>query len=245
MPDLVSAFLERMGLNAYVGGDYAAAEKWFRRLERREPDSIRVLRDLGVVLLASGDREGAERLFRREEALYGPSYHRHCAIADLAYSLGRRDEARARYEAALAEPEAVAGRAGAGRALVELRAALCADPGAWERSREAATRFAEAEAAQAAGRKDEALTAFLAAAELDPSQWPALNNAGSSLLNDKAEPGRALELLERAFALSPSATIARNVQLAREALARAASARATAAMTAPAGARRSVKDGPA
>jgi len=222
--DLIAAFHERMGLNAYVAGDYAKAEASFRRLEAREGESIRVLRNLGVILLAKGEAEGAARYLGREEELYGPSFHRHCALGDLAYAAGRREEALRRYRAALGEPEAAEGRSPAQRELLAARAAACADPAAFARSRRAQDRFAEAEAAREEGRFEEAASAFEEAAALDPSHWPALNNAGSVLLNSLGRPARALELFERAFALSGSPQCGRNVELARRAAADGGSA---------------------
>jgi len=225
MRDIIGSFQERMGLNAYVSGDYAAAEKWFRRLEAREGQTIRVLRNLGVILLAKGDAEGAGRYLRLEEKRFGPSFHRHCALGDLAYMAGRREEALNRYRAALAEPEARSGKDSGRRGLLEARAGICGDPAAFERSRLAVGRFAEGEGARAAGRASDAVAAYEAAVGLDPSLWPALNNAGTTLLNALGEPERALALFERAAALSGSPQCARNAQLAQAAVARAAAAK--------------------
>lgn len=220
MRDIISSFQERMGLNAYVSGDYTAAERWFRKLESREGESIRVLRNLGVILLAKGDAEGAARYLRLEEKRYGPSFHRHCALGDLAYAAGRREEALKRYSAALAEPEAAPGGAAPARCgTLEARVAICGDPAAFERSRLGFARFAEGEAARNAGRSAEAVAAFEEAAALDPSHWPALNNAASILLNTLDSPERALALFERAFGLSGSPQCARNAELARQAVA--------------------------
>lgn len=221
MRDIICAFQERMGLNAYVSGDYGKALLWLGRLRAREGETIRVLRNLGVVLLASGDAAAAGRHFRREEELFGPSFHRHCALGDLAYAGGDRSEALGRYRAALAEPEAAGGAepGGVPIELVRARAAICADPAAFERSRRAQERFAAAEGHREAGRLPEAAAAFEEAAALDPSHWPALNNAGTLCLNSLGQAERALGLFERAFALSRSPQAGRNAELARQALA--------------------------
>lgn len=221
MNTLLSGLYERFGLNAYVQGDLARAEKWFRRLEAREPDSIRVLRNLGVIRLARGDSAEALRYLRREEALYGASFHRHAALADLAYSSGDRKEAGRRYALALAEPEAGAGgRYATSRGLLEARAAVAADPAAWERSRASILRFSEAEAKRDGGETEAAYRLFREAADLDPTNWPALNNAGSLALNALGDPEMARELFSRALSLSPGSQVARNLELAEEAIAR-------------------------
>ncbi len=221
MRDIIASFHERMGLNAYVSGDYDKAEARFRKLLAREGETIRVLRNLGVILLAKGDVEGAKRYLAREEELFGPSYHRHCALGDLAYAAGCREEALRRYRAALAEPEASpsSGIRASSADLVGIREAICADRAAFERSRLGHVKFEEAQATRSTGRLEEAVSAFEEAFRLDPSYWPALNNAGAILLNELHMPERALPFFERAFALSSSPQCARNAELAKVALA--------------------------
>jgi tetratricopeptide (TPR) repeat protein len=218
---IIDGIIERLGMNAYALGDYGRAEKWLRRLEKREPDSMRVLRNLAVVLLARGDFAGAERYLLREEALYGATYGRHRALADQAYSAGRREEASARYSAALAAPEASRAPEPE-RRFLETRLALCGDPARFAASRKGIERFAEGEAARERGDSDAALAAFLEAAELDPTHWPALNNAGTILLERKGGAAAALGLFEKAAACASLPAIERNAALARELAAGAA-----------------------
>ncbi len=216
---ILSSLYERLGLNAYVEGDFAKAESWFRRLEAAEPDSIRVLRNLGVILMAKGELEEAKAYLAKEEALFGPSFHRHAGLADLAWAAGEREEAGRRYAAALAEPEARKGRRhSASRPLLEARLGICGDPAAFSRAREGLSVFHLGEAAREAGAFAEAYEHFLRAVDLDPSNWLALNNAGTMALNQLAQPKQAVALLERAFAFSPSSQVGRNLQIAREAL---------------------------
>lgn len=221
MPHFLSALYERLGLNAYAQGDPKKALLWFRRLEAVEPDSIRVLRNIGVILLASGDAPGAETYLLREERLYGESLHRHSALADIAYARGRREEAALRYAAALADPDARAsGSRASSRDFLERRLALCRDPSAFEAAARGAARFLEAEAARDGGDSERAMALFEEAASLDPTHWPALNNAGTVALNVLGDADRALALFERAFSLAQSAQVARNVELAQDWLAK-------------------------
>jgi Flp pilus assembly protein TadD len=214
---LLDNLAERFGMNAYALGNFALAEKWFRRLEKTEPDSIRVLRNLGVILIARGDAAGAEKYLRREESLYGETYQRHRSLADLAYSTGARKEAAKRYAAALAAPEA-AQAAKSERAFLETRLAICEDRARFDASRESDTRFKEGESAR--GRKDAeaALAFFLAAAELDPTNWPALNNAGVILLEREEGAAQALELFRKAAACARIPMIEKNIELAEKTL---------------------------
>lgn len=229
MLHFLSGLYERLGLNAYIQGDTRKALAWFRKLEAVEPDSIRVLRNIGVILLSSGDAAGAEAYLLREEKLYGESLHRHSALADIAFTRGRREDATKRYEAALADPDlAPAGGRASQRGFIEKRLKICNDSEAFEAAARGAAVFAQAESARDAGDNDRAIVLFEEAATLDPTHWPALNNAGTLALNVFGDAAKAQALFERAFDLAQSAQVARNVELARDWLAKEALARRSA-----------------
>jgi Flp pilus assembly protein TadD, contains TPR repeats len=111
MQNILAPFWERFGLSAFAAGNYDRAEGYFRKLEQKDPNSMSVLRNLGLILMAKGDAEGAEAYLLREEKLYGKSFHRHAALADIAYARGRRKEAEKRYRLALGEAESASGGA--------------------------------------------------------------------------------------------------------------------------------------
>lgn len=213
----MSTFLDGLraqkGLGALATGNYAKAEAAFRKMAINEPDSLQVLHNLGLALMAQGKRDEAERCFRREEKLYGLSYVRHCALADLAYSGGRRTEAMKRYKAALECPESAADRP-----ILEARLAVAADQEAFRKAGLAAEAFARGETARAARRFDEALAEFAQAMELDPTAWPAANNSGTICLNDLKDPARALEYFGQAMRYARPAHVRRNAELAGRAL---------------------------
>ncbi len=210
----LNSLAERFGLNAYATGRFDLAEKWFRRLEKAEGESIRVLRNLGVIALARGDVKTAEKYLRREEKLFGASYRRHRSLADLCYTSLTREEASQRYAAALADEEAKEAPAEE-RAFLEERLAICKDRSRFEASRESSLLF---EKGKAAGEAEEALRYFLSAVELDPTNWPALNNAGVILLGREGGAERALELFRKAAAWVRMPMIERNIALAEDAL---------------------------
>ncbi len=221
MNKLYATLCERFGLNAYIAGDYAKAEKWFRKLELSEPTSIRVLRNLGVILLAQGKPDEAERYLIKEEKLYGASFYRHSALADLAYAIGKRKEAARRYKLALKEPEcAEGGKAFHMRGLMEARVGLCEDEKKFAATRKAMERFREAEALRESGSYREAIEAFKESFALDETNWPALNNAASIYMNALKQPQDAEPLFARAFELSRSIQVARNLDLSRQAISR-------------------------
>jgi Flp pilus assembly protein TadD len=206
---------ERFGINAYIRGDLAKAERWLRRVEASEPDSLSVLRNLGVLLLAKGDAQEAERYLLREEKLYGKSFHRHAALADLAYARGKRKEAERRYALALAEPEcSPGGVAESTKALMEKRYEISKDEKLYDSSRKALKAFEEAQALREAKDFKASIERFLDSIALDETNWSALNNAGSIYLNNLGEPDMAQELFERALAISHNAQVLGNLELA-------------------------------
>jgi len=213
---LLNNLAERFGMNAYALGNFAVAEKWFRRLEKTEDDSIRVLRNLGVILLAKGDLEGAERYLLREEKLYGATCKRHRILADLAYTAGIREKALKRYTAALGDGEA-AQLSDSENLFLKTRLDICKDASRFELSRAGAKRFTEGEAERTLGKEEEALAAFLEAAQCDPTNWPALNNAGVIYLARK-DGAAALRLFEKALECARIPMIERNIELAKESL---------------------------
>lgn len=222
MNKLYASLCERFGLNAYVAGNYKKAEQWFRKLEQSEPTSIRVLRNLGVILLAEGRAEEAERYFLREEKLYGASFYRHSALADLAYATGKRKEAARRYRLALKEPEcAEGGSAHHMRGLMEKRLAICEDEKRYADTRRAMELFRQAEGLREEGAHQKAIDTFLESFALDETNWPALNNAASIYMNVLKLPAEAEPLFSQAFELSHSIQVARNVELCRQAIGRA------------------------
>jgi tetratricopeptide (TPR) repeat protein len=216
MSTFMLTLYERFGQNAYLSGNYDKAERWFRKLEAQEPESITALRNLGVILMAKGDAEGAERYLLKEEKIYGRSFNRHAALADIAYARGKRKEALKRYSAALAEPEcAPGGSAEAARPLMEKRCSLCADEVTFERTRDAMKAFNEAQELRERGEHEAAIAAFRRSFELDETNWPALNNIGTIYLNTLKRGAEAAEAFEQAFRISRNAQIARNYQVAQ------------------------------
>ncbi len=210
---------ERFGLNAYVMGDYQKAESWFRKLEQSEPNSIRVLRNLGVISLALGRSEEAERYLLREEKLYGPSFYRNSALGDLAYATGKRKEAEKRYRLALKDPEcAEGGKAFHMREFIEQRLAMSEDEKRFANAMKAMEIFKKAEELRESGEHLEAIKYFMESFALDETNWPALNNAASIHLNALKNPAEAEPLFRQAFELSRSPQVARNLDLCIQAL---------------------------
>lgn len=206
-------------MSAFSAGNYDKAERYFRKIEQKDPNSMTVLRNLGLVLMAKGEAEAAESYLLREEKLYGKSFHRHAALADIAYARGKRREAEKRYRLALGEAESAdGGSAEVLRPLISMRLAICADEKSFASSRESMKVFNEAQELKANGEAAKAVEAFLRSAALDPSNWPALNNAGTLYLEKLGNPKEALLLFEKAYESSRNMHAARNMELAKRKL---------------------------
>lgn len=201
---------ERIALNAMAVGNYAKAERMLRRMERLEGSSQRVLHNLALTRLAQGGYADAEAMLLRLADLYGrgPAVLR--ALAEAAYLSGDRDRAVARLRDVLADPDCP------DRTLLTRRAALCEDAVAYARAMAGKRDFADGNAKLAAGDKDGALKAFRRATAADPTDFVALNNLGTLLMNHAGDRIAAARAFERAAALSDQPLLRRNLAAARE-----------------------------
>ncbi|MCM0754441.1 tetratricopeptide repeat protein [Desulfovibrio aminophilus] len=213
MRSLFLAIRQRLGLNAYMTGDYPRAERHFQAIARAEGESQRALRNLGLVRMALGDHAEAERLFARELELYGVTPSRLQALADAAYLSGDREKALRRVADALAHPDCP------NRALLELRRRVCVDAGAYGRAMRGQTFLQEGAELLKAGDAQAALAAFQRAAQADPGNFVALNNIGGIQLNHLNDPKAAARTFEQALALVDLPMLRQNLARAREALA--------------------------
>lgn len=212
MRNLFLRFLERLALNNFAAGRYARAERYLKALRKHEGETQRVLRNLGLVYMAVGDYAKAQEFFTRELELFGPTPSRLQALADVAYLAGDREAAVSRIAEALADPGVP------NRELLTVRAALCAAPETFARAVTGREHFARGSALQAAGRHREALEAFRLAVAADPSDFAALNNLGSLLLDQTDDPAGALEAFERSARLVDLPLVRINILRARAAL---------------------------
>ena len=103
---------------------------------------------------------------------------------------------------------------------MEKRCALCADEAAFERTRDSMRAFMEAQELRGSGDYGAAIEKFRLSAELDETNWPALNNIGTIYLNTMKRGAEAAAAFERAFTLSRNPQIARNYQAAQRFLQR-------------------------
>ncbi len=204
----------RLALNAYSSGDYDRAEKHFRRIQEISPNHRGVRHNLALTAMGRGDFAAAEPLLLAEIEDLGDFYPRLRVLADLYYSWGRFDRAAGFYRRAAEDPDAP----DHDRDYLDQRLAICLDPEAAERAREATVLYHEGTEAQAAGEPERAYELFKRCVALDPTNHPALNNMGVIRMNDRRDYAGAIEAFEEAYRIQPVEIVRANLARARSML---------------------------
>ncbi len=214
-----AAVVAAAALAGWVFVDVAQVAVWrdrltvFERAAELNPESPRVLNNLGLAVADRGDYDRAMELYRQALRI-DPSDHAIQSNLGVAlFRTGRTEEAINRYREALrvhpAYPKAHNNLANAlakqGRteeAAGHYRAAIRADPWYTLARYNLATMLAEQ------GRLDEAVARFREALALDPDHVDAHNNLGNTLLLT-GHPGRAVEHYRHALRVDPEHVEAR------------------------------------
>ncbi len=197
----LGALLESRGLASEAWKAYAEAA-------RRDPGCAQAQAGMGRLLLGAGRYEQAAPFFARAERLDASDPYASMNLGVCEQHLGRVADAEAAMGRALS-------RGGSGASFYFNMGSAYADdpaklPQAEDAFRQALAAFPDyADAwydlgvvALKRGRKDDALEDFQTAAQKDPSNLPALNNAAALLL-DKGDKEGAGRLLRRALAVRP------------------------------------------
>ena len=211
---LLLRLYERLALNAMATGDYGRAERMLRKMEGYEGRTRRVLHNLAVVRMGLGDYADAEKLLFAEIDAYGAAPALLRALAEAGYLSGNRDRAASHLRTALADtgcPD---------RELLKRRATICADPALYEAAMAGKRAFAEGTRLRDGGDPDGAITAFRRAADADPTDFIALNNLGTLLLNHAKDTAGAIRAFEQASMVSDQPFLRANLAAAREAATR-------------------------
>lgn len=214
MKRLLVPFHMRLALNAYSSGDYTRAEKHFRRIEELSPNHRGVRHNLALTAMGRGDFAAAEPLLLAELEDLGDFYPRLRVLADLYYSWGRFDRAAEFYRRATVDADVP----DHDRDYLDWRLAICVDPEAAERAREATRLYHEGTEAQATGDSERAYKLFEQCVALDPTNHPALNNMGVIRMNDRADYAGAIEAFEQAYRIQPVEIVRANLARARSML---------------------------
>lgn len=204
---------KRMALNNMTAGRPAKAERWYKRLEIIEPESIEVLHNLGVVSIALKKFRDAEFYLRRVIEIYGESPVRLRILGDLYYQEGSMEKAGKTYGKALAGLQ----RMNTDRStenFLRKRIGICNDRSLSAKAVESGRLMDSGPDLLSDGKFTEALTLFLKAAEYDRSSYMALNSAGTILLNNIQDYMKARDCFRKALDLAEIPLIKQNLALA-------------------------------
>jgi tetratricopeptide (TPR) repeat protein len=83
----------REGKAQFTHGNYAEAEKIYRQILQKQPNNLRMLTNLGVVLIRTGKYKLAEEFFRKAMTIAPESGLTHCSMGVVYYQEGKYDEA--------------------------------------------------------------------------------------------------------------------------------------------------------
>ena len=89
------------GLALFTGGDYAAAEIWFREAIQSDPSYYEPYNNLAFCLYERGERDAAIQMWTTALSLYQQSADASAGFATALWMAGRIEEGRAWYQRAL------------------------------------------------------------------------------------------------------------------------------------------------
>ena len=194
-------------LKAHKAGDFATAEKAYKKALRTDPDAFAAQINLSTLYMSSGRMEQANRMLEKLSDAHPDNATVWFNYANSCKGVGKVQEAlRAYGEAVRIDPEQVNAWFNLGNTHAETGAyeeaiaayerALHYDPN------EAALLNNYANALKETGRWDDALQVYIRASQRDPGNPELLNNLGYAL-EKKLNPEEALNCYEAAIRLKP------------------------------------------
>lgn len=211
--DLMKWLYRRMALNYMTAGKPGKAEKWYKRLETFEPDSLEVLHNLGVIYIALHNHKEAEKYLLKEIDLYGESDIRARVLGDLYYISGNREMAGRFYGKALTLLQSSSKDKSTERFL-RRRIKHCSEHQAYEKAMEGMRYYEEGAAYYSKGDYDEALRSYNKAVRYDNTSYMAMNAAGTLLMNNIKDYEQARLFFRKALELADLPLVKHNLALA-------------------------------
>jgi len=203
----------RMALNYMTAGKTEKAEKWYKRLERLEPESLAVLHNLGVICISLKKFDKAERYLLREIELYGDSDIRYRVLGDLYYNSGKRENAGKAYGKALTLLQENSGEKSTERFL-RRRIKQCKEKSSYTKAIDGVRYYEEGIALYTKGDYIKAFNLYEKAVECDNTSFMALNAAGTVLMNSIKDYEKARIFFLKALELADIPLIQGNLALA-------------------------------
>ncbi len=204
---------QRLAFNNLVMGNYFKAEKYFRRIHRYAPSQAGFEYNIGLVNLAQSNYEKAESFFNKDITIYGESYDRTRVMGDLYYIWGKREQAGEWYRKALTDCDSTVDNN-----LLTMRIQKCNSKKAFENVQNSHILYNKGNEFLKGKKYKEAMEAFSAAVEQDNTNFQALNNKGSILMNNFKKYEDSLDCFKKALSMSSLPAISINIKKAREVL---------------------------
>ena len=211
--NLKKKFYERMALNNMTAGRAEKAEKWYRLLEKLDPESPAVLHNLGVIYISLKKFDEAERYLLREIEVFGESGIRFRVLGDLYFMTGRRETAGKVYGKALTMLQDGVGDKSTIKFL-RRKIKQCRDISSFSKARDGAKYYEEGFAFYLEGDYMKALDLYRKAVLSDNSSYMALNAAGTILMNHVRDYENARDYFQKALELADIPLIRNNLVLA-------------------------------
>jgi tetratricopeptide (TPR) repeat protein len=211
--DFKKWFYRRLALNYMTAGKPGKAERWYKKLERFEPDTLEVLHNLGVIYIALNKHTEAEKYLLKEIDLYGESEIRNRVLGDLYYVSGNREMAGQFYGRALNLLQNGSKDKSTERFL-RRRVKHCSEELSYEKVLKGMKHYEEGAACYARGDYDEALYSYNKAVKCDNSSYLAMNAAGTLLMNNIKDYEQARQFFRKALELADIPLVKHNLTLA-------------------------------
>lgn len=196
-----------------TAGKPGKAERWYKKLEKFEPDSLEVLHNLGVIYIALNRHSEAEKYLLKEIDLYGESEIRDRVLGDLYYVSGNRDMAGRFYGKALTLLQN-GSRDKSTERFLRRRIKHCSEHLSYEKAMEGMKHYEDGAALYAKGDYDEALHSYNKAVRCDNSSYLAMNAAGTLLMNNIKDYEQARNFFRKALDLADIPLVKHNLELA-------------------------------
>ncbi len=203
-----SALLKRRALNFFVTGDFKRSYESFRKFCDLNPGDTGMVYNMGLTCIALRRYDEAEKYLTGAVSEGHPGLLR--TMGDLYYLWGKREKAMEWYGRALSDgPEGE-------KTLMERRIAVCGDPDKYQ-TVGSSYRMAEQGSALMYEKKyEQALSLFKDAAEKDDTNFIALNNIGTILMNVMGRHKEALKYFQAAGVFTDNPVIKKNIRRAEE-----------------------------
>lgn len=213
LTDIKRWLYRRMALNNMTAGNPEKAEKWYKKLELLEPDSLEVIHNLGVIYVSLKRFPDAESYLSREIGQFGESEIRCRILGDLYFVSGDRKRAERYYGRALALLQDGSGDKSTAKFL-RRRLKQCEEKSTYETALEGLKHYENGLTHYASGEYKEALDSYNRAMKCDNSSFMAMNAAGTLLMNNIRDYEQARNFFRKALDLADMPVIRQNLALA-------------------------------